>query len=340
MAFASAALFYWWSRGTATRLTQTLAVGLVLLDVGSVAAQFCPTAEPGLYDRRPAVLRGFGGEQLPFRKATMLAGNDLEGRLAQDLLAASWGMTYRVEDVNGFNSLQPKRYTDYLFGPGVGDVSYGLLEDDRLLRPENPILSSLNVRYVLVPAGMPLRIGAGLRRVHASADVVVYENTLAYPRAFFAESVRAEPDATAVRRAVTADGFDGRRLALVESEQAPALPAPAAQDRVTITARDTNRMSLATDAATPRFLVLSEMYSPGWHAKVDGAETAIYRTNYLFRGVVVPAGRHTVTFLYRPLSVLVGAGVSAAALAAAALLLLAGRRRKVRSASTPPDAGT
>jgi hypothetical protein len=339
LAVASAAFLLWWSRRPATRLTQTLATVLILLDLGTYAACFNPMAGSDFYGRRPDVLAAFRDEPRPFRKATFLARHHVDDHTPLATLGLSWGMVFGVEDINGFNSLQSRRYTDYLAGPDEGDVTYGLLEDDRLLRPESPILSSLNVRYVLVPAGMPLRIGASYRRVYANPDVLVYENTLAYPRAFFAESVRGVTDASAVRRAVTADGFDGRRLALVESEQAPELPAPEGQDRVTVADWDANRISLASDAATPRFLVLSEMYSPGWHAKVDGAETAIYRTNYLFRGVVVPAGRHTVTFVYRPLSVLIGAGVSALALAAAALLILAGRRRGIRSASTPPDAG-
>ncbi len=340
LALASAVLLLWWSRRPATRGTLAVASVVILFDLGSYAAYFNPTTGPDFYNRRPDVLAALSGEPRPFRKATFLARRHVDDHTPLATIGLSWGMVFGVEDINGFNSLQPRRYTDYLAGPGEGDVTYGLLEDDRLLRSESPILSSLNVRYVIVPAGMALRIGAGYRRVYASADALVYENTLAWPRAFFAESVRGMNDAAAVRRAATADGFDGRRVALVESGHPPALPVPAGGDRVTVTAWAANRISLASETATPRFLVLSEMYAPGWHAKVDGADTVIYRTNYLFRGVVVPAGRHTVTFVYRPRSILIGAGVSALALAAAALLLLAGRRRRFRSASTPPGAGS
>jgi uncharacterized membrane protein YfhO len=55
---------------------------------------------------------------------------------------------------------------------------------------------------------------------------------------------------------------------------------------------------------------------------VDGVETPIYRANYLFRGVVVPAGQHTVTFEYRPRSVVLGAAISALTLVVAGALLL------------------
>ena len=328
LAFASAALLFWWSRRSPTRVTLALATGLIVLDLGGYAALFNPTADPGFYGRRPQVLAALPDGPGHARKATFLPRVSPLNRTLHESLPMSWGMVYGVEDVNGCNSLQTRRYTDYLFGPDEGDVSYGLLRDERLLRPESPVLSSLNVRYLLVPAGTAARVGGHYRRSWQSPDVTVYENTLAYPRAFFTRAVHGMTDAGEVRRIVTADGFDGRRLALVETEAPPVLPVPAGEDTVTSTAWSVNRISFACTTATPRFLVLSEMYSPGWEATVDDVPTPIYRTNYLFRGVVVPAGQHAVTFTYRPRSVLLGAAVSGVALVAALAILAAVWRRR------------
>jgi len=307
-----------------------LAIGLVLVDLGGYAAAFNPTTDPQLFRQQPDALTAFRSASTPFRKATILPGNDLDNRTAQETLAVSWGMVYGVEDINGFNSLQPRRYTDYLFGPQVEDVSYGLLSGARLLRPQSPILSALNVKYVLVPSNLSPPIGSPFRQVFANAQVRIYENPQAYPRAYFADTVRGETDPQALLRAVTADGFDGRQLALVESAQPPALGTAIGvtnADTVTITHSSANQIALSTSAAQQRFLVLSEMYFPGWYATVDGVETPIYRTNYLFRGIVVPAGRHTVLFVYRPMSALVGVGISLAALAISGFLLRWPKRR-------------
>ena len=326
-AFASAALFLWWSRRPATRVSLALAAGLLLLDLGGYAALYNPTTDPGFYNQRPDVLSAFNGELRPFRKAIFLPTYNPYDPATLTTLAMSWGMVYGIEDINGFNSLQPRRYTDYVFGPDEGDVSYGLLGDDRLLRAESPILSSLNVRYVLLRAGSSLPVGAGLRRVWENADVIVYENMLAYPRAFFADTVQRLTDSAAILKTVTADGFDGRQRAIVETTQDLFVPATAAgQAQVTILAWKPNRIALASNTASPRFLVLSEMYFSGWQAEVDGVATPIYRTNYLFRGIVVPAGQHTVTFAFRPRSVLVGAAISGFAIVVAVMLIVAGRR--------------
>jgi len=321
-------LLLWWSRHAASRVTLTLATGLLLLDLGGYAALYNPTAEPGYYDRRPEVLVALDGGAQPFRKATFLPKYNPYDRATFATLGMSWGMVFGIEDINGFNSLQTRRYTDYVFGPGEGDVSYGLLGDGRLLGPENPVFNSLNVRYVLLPAGSPLAPGAGLRRVWENADVTVYENTLAYPRAYFAEAVQAVADPAEVLEAVTADGFDGRRLALIEDGAALEVSTGSDRDRVVVTDRSTNRMSLESSTAAPRFLVLSEMFFPGWQAAVDGTPTPIYRTNYLFRGLVVPAGRHTVTLVYRPRSIRIGAMLSLIAFLVALTMVVVSRRSR------------
>ena len=49
-----------------------------------------------------------------------------------------------------------------------------------------------------------------------------------------------------------------------------------------------------------RFLVLNELFYPGWSARVDGRETRIYPTNVVMRGVLVPPGATSAKFFYEP----------------------------------------
>jgi uncharacterized membrane protein YfhO len=80
-------------------------------------------------------------------------------------------------------------------------------------------------------------------------------------------------------------------------------------------------------AAAPAnsFLFLSDAYYPGWNAYVDGVKTEIYRANYAFRAVHLPAGRHTVEFVYAPGSFTVAALISLAALLGVILLSVSRR---------------
>ena len=59
---------------------------------------------------------------------------------------------------------------------------------------------------------------------------------------------------------------------------------------------------------------MSDIDYPGWIAGIDGNPAPLYKTDGIFRGVVVPAGEHRVTMRYRPVPFRVGLGLAAMAL--------------------------
>jgi len=67
-------------------------------------------------------------------------------------------------------------------------------------------------------------------------------------------------------------------------------------------------------------LVLNDTAYPGWTASVDGHPAGWVEANYLFRGVFLSPGKHTVRFRYQPKSFNRGATISG--LTAAALLTM------------------
>ena len=44
---------------------------------------------------------------------------------------------------------------------------------------------------------------------------------------------------------------------------------------------------------------MSEIFYSEWQATIDGQPVETKKTNFLLRGVVVPAGKHTVEFQFR-----------------------------------------
>ncbi len=57
--------------------------------------------------------------------------------------------------------------------------------------------------------------------------------------------------------------------------------------------------SATVDIAQPTYLYLSASWDPGWSATVDGEKVAIVALSPGGMGVEVPAGRHTVVFVYK-----------------------------------------
>jgi hypothetical protein len=72
-----------------------------------------------------------------------------------------------------------------------------------------------------------------------------------------------------------------------------------------------NRVTIHAVVEAPGYLVVADTWYPGWQARVDGERVDILRANYAFRAVPLEAGEQTVEMVYRPASILWGAGITA-----------------------------
>ena len=168
------------------------------------------------------------------------------------------------------------------------------------------------------------------QKLASFGSVDLYRNLKAMPRAWFVSRVETMPDAemlNAIRAGKFRDGrpFDPAQVALLDEQSCEGckivlphsdISSPA---EASVVGYEPRRIEVRTRSSQERFLVLSEVYSPGWVARIDGVETKVYQANYVLRGLVVPAGEHKVELVYAPTSFRLGAVCSGLG----ALLLLA-----------------
>ncbi len=251
-----------------------------------------------------------------------------------------------VPSALGYCPLALKRYCE------LTGVTYVGFESYRALRPGNAALDVLAVRYVLVPRPMlgtqALRDGRRWRPAGDLGKVAVLENRDALPRAWLVRQVRRLDAAAVLQTMHTSrlpDGahFDPRQTALVEEPVADAPSAAGETGTAEVASLDNERVVVRTASATPAFLVLSDVYYPGWRVTVNGRPAPLVRADYVLRGVSVPAGDSEVVFEYRPTSFYAGLGITALAGVASAALLAwaavrAARARPPRSAGVPAEA--
>ena len=182
----------------------------------------------------------------------------------------------------------------------------------------------------------PLHV-AGLTLVYDGPDARVYRINGALPRAWVVGAQRVVSGDGAARRAITRPDFHPR-LAAVTGRRLPGLPdQPAAKARAApssarIARYDPERVIVRARTARPGLLVLSDNQYPGWKATVDGHPAPVERVDYLFRGVRIAPGSHTVEFRYEPLSWRIGWIVSLVSLVGLAVLVAVGWRRRRRKA--------
>lgn len=197
------------------------------------------------------------------------------------------GMVSRIQTMEGYTPLALKR----VYPPVASDtVMYELL----------------NVRFRTVTD-----------EANRSLRLVPVEKTL--PRAFMVYRLHVATDEEDLLRFLKSPAFDPGTVAVVEEDPGVALsPSPEdARWKADVTSYANNAIDLAVETDTDGFLVLSEIYYPGWSATVDGAETRIFRTDYNLRGLVLAKGRHTVSLRFSPASFRHGTTVTLATLVVA-----------------------
>ena len=94
-------------------------------------------------------------------------------------------------------------------------------------------------------------------------------------------------------------------------------------------------VSIRVHSPAPSLVVISQSHYPAWKAYVEGRPATIWRANYAFQAVQVPAGEHQVQLVYEDSKLKVGAVLSGAGLLVCAILWLLAHRRNSSSTCGP-----
>jgi len=310
----------WQRRVKGAPVWQLAAVGVLVLDLWAFGHDFYPRVDPGLLET-PPVVRFLRRQSGLFRVASYGP---------EHVLWPNAAMLYGLSDVRGYDSIIPRRYTQYMARLGVQDLlafnRIGPLMDPQAL--DSPLLDLLNVRYVVSvrPIAHP-----DFRLAFRDGDVRVYEHMNALPRALLVPQARVIEDPDRLLDELAR--IDPRQTVLLE--QQPTADSQTS-DSETHAVRNTQyairntqyavrntrivrytptEIEITVETPHPAWLLLTDSYFPGWRAFLTpegGAEqeVTIYRADGNFRAVAVPAGKSRVRFKYFPMSLKVGLYVS------------------------------
>jgi hypothetical protein len=262
----------------------------------------------------------------------------------EGLLYPNWSSAFGLADVRSLDAIYYERYRRFmqafLLPPGTaavhGDLSNRFTGADFAYKfeteTERRFLALSSVKYLISNS----EFGQDFRKIYAGEALICrVPNVL--PRAALFRALDVLPDEAVLGR-LKEPSFNPFEKAVVSRESvgsatdlsALAHAAPAAASAARITRYQSQDVSIEADTSTPALLVLNDTNYPGWRAYLNGEPVEMLTANFLFRGVVVPAGRSTVEFKYQPRTFRIGSGVSFAAFGVLAFLVLRERRRAVR----------
>jgi hypothetical protein len=185
------------------------------------------------------------------------------------------------------------------YHPAKLSIYQDLIQNQLSKFPNNlPVINMLNTKYII--------------QADQSGQASVYTNPDALGAAWFVNAVHFENNAAAVMNAL--NNFNPRDTAIVfAADKALVSNAPAQDSTATIglIKNDNDEIIYQSNSLATRFAVFSEIfYDKGWKAFIDEKETPIVRTNYVLRGLTVPAGQHEIRFVFHPASYYTGKTVS------------------------------
>jgi hypothetical protein len=130
-------------------------------------------------------------------------------------------------------------------------------------------------------------------------EYAIFEFTGALPRAKLYSSWRSITNEPAALDLLGSEGFDPARTVIVDQP----LPDSAASTNqadgtVEFEKYAPTRIVLHARSSSPSILLLNDRYDPNWKVTVDGHPETVLRSNYLMRGVQLPAGDHQVEFRF------------------------------------------
>ena len=211
------------------------------------------------------------------------------------------------------DGLLPKNFTnqtrsDAVIAPGFGE------EDLPMNKNRLKVLSLLGVKYILASKsdGTTEKTfpSSDYKQVYGDESYLVFENLKSLPRFYLANNFSLY-DSSNFGEKFFSEDFDPQKTILLQNEIS-GLKNNADTQAATASLEEysPNKISIKTNSQNDNILFLSDTYYPGWEAFVDGQKTEILKAFYSFRAVVVPAGVHTVNFVYNPVAFDIGRLVS------------------------------
>ncbi len=190
----------------------------------------------------------------------------------------------------------------------------------------------LNAKYIVGHKDVVLDWDKFELAFDGDPTVNIYRNMRVLPRAFVVHDAWAVDSQYEAFAAIHQPDFDPSTTVVLEGAATLAGQEPASS-QARIISYSNNGMWIEATTSAPGYLVMSEVYYPGWQAQVDGTPAHIFRANYAFRAVYLPEGEHKVRLYFQPQTWRIGLGLSVLcwiSLVAAAMWLTRERWRSPR----------
>ncbi len=236
--------------------------------------------------------------------------------LGQDLFQDNTYMYHQVASIGGYSPAKLKIYQELL------ESSLYNGPDPQFPLNMN-VVNMLNTKYIVAKGRLP-EDKFTMVYVDQAKSIVTFLNPDYHPRAWFVDTAIIIQSKTETFSYMNSPSWNPKVTAILEKSPAAEVTKSDSVN-VVITKHESGKIILNTYSSNSSLLVLSEVFYPaGWKAFIDGKETEIYKTNYVLRSIVLPAGNHNVEFRFQSSTYEIGLNITNGAWIVTAILIFIG----------------
>ncbi len=242
---------------------------------------------------------------------------------------ANQTMNDGIYAIDGYETVNVGVYKEYVdFSQGI---STSQAKASFSINKVTPMLEALGLKYLILPEYAYFNRRGYTRRL-SSSGAAIYERKSPLPRAYIVHQAKIVKDTGAALEQIWLTSLKPTSGVILEEELEP-LPSDTSgsfdgEEYAEITNELPNRVTIEAGLRNPGYLVLSDVFYPGWEVRINGEPGTILRANHAFRAVPLNAGRYRVCFSYRPRSFKYGSTISIFSLFGFILALVILLRRK------------
>ncbi len=102
--------------------------------------------------------------------------------------------------------------------------------------------------------------------------------------------------------------FDLKQTAIIENKNIDIISYPNERriSQIELLKNKPHEKIYSIESNKPGFVVFSEMFYPGWKAKINNKEVNVYKVNFILRGIFVQEGNNNIKFYFEPSSIKYG----------------------------------
>jgi hypothetical protein len=247
--------------------------------------KFIRPVDPSPYFTKPPIASMMPKESQPYRVFAMPQALSNQNILAQ----------FGIDEVTGYHGNQLRWYDNFIGGNQLSSLFVYRNGRATGLSPNfNEVLSLTNAEYLLInqQIALPGFQAAG----NAPGGLNIMKNTAVLPRVRVVRDYQVQSDPDKAMSQLMVPGFDYVNKIIIDRNPASSISSsvPNAGDTAYIENAPPDRIKLKANLSAPGFVAIQSNWYPYWKAFEGKTEIPIYRTDYTFMAIELPAGSHEV----------------------------------------------